>query len=69
MTRKIAAIAKFNETLTKLRSARPYSAAWVAAESNLREARWILSNLGVSETEITELARGQGGQLQKVGHG
>ncbi|HJW26143.1 MAG TPA: hypothetical protein VJ576_14710 [Rhodocyclaceae bacterium] len=56
MTRKLAAISKFKEMLAKLRSAAPSSAAWVAAESNVQDARWALWNTGLSEAEIAELA-------------
>lgn len=58
MTRKIAAISNFKEMLAKLRLATPYSAEWVAAEANVQDARWILCNMGLTEAEIAELARG-----------
>lgn len=58
MTRKIAAISKFRAMLARLRSASPYSAEWVAAESNVQECRWELSNIGLTEAEIADLARG-----------
>lgn len=59
MTRIMAAISHFKETLRKLRSTTPYSAEWAAAESNVQDARWMLSNIGLTEAQISELARDQ----------
>lgn len=59
MTRMMSAISNFKVMLSRLRSTTPYSAEWAAAESNVQDARWMLSNIGLTEAEISELARDQ----------
>lgn len=59
MTRKLAAIAYFERMLSKLRSTQPDTAEWVAAESNVNDARWLLHSVGLSDAEIADIARGR----------